>query len=67
MVSTILLIVFGAVLLLPFVLFAAVATISALVQGCDDSFGFGCGCTLVIAAAIGSCLLWIGIDRLIGG
>ena len=67
MVSTILLIVFGAVLLLPFVLFAAVATVLALLQGCDDAFGTSCGCALVIAAAIGGCLLWIGIDRLVGG
>ncbi len=64
MVSAIVMIVIGAVFLLPIVVISMIATIDALLSGCDDKFGVAMGCTVVILAAIGGCLLWIGIDRL---
>lgn len=70
MISTILLIVFGAVLMLPFALFCILAFIEQVKEAFTNYYASPDGttcCIIFIAAAIGGCLLWIGVDRLIGG
>lgn len=64
MVSAIIMIVIGAVFLLPIVLISMAATIDALLSCCDDRVDVAICCTIVILAVIGGCLLWIGIARL---
>lgn len=70
MVSTILLIVFGAVLMLPFALFCILAFIEKVKEAFTNYYASPDGttcCIIFIAAAMGGLLLWIGVAELIGG
>lgn len=70
MVSTILLIVFGVVLLMPFLLFCILSVIEQVKEALTNYYASPNSttcCVIFVAAAIGGCLLWIGIDRLVGG